>query len=277
MPDAEMLAQVYATYGYEQNGLATVPPFIFDILSGVVRTFSPYRSRHARLLDVGFGAGALLRVARDAGWNTHGVEASRAAVDQGNRHRLGELVHGDFLHATWPEGHFDVVVMTELVEHLILPESFLEAAARLLRPGGLLYMTTPHGRGISGRMLGASWSVLRPPEHLHLFSIASMKELLRRTSFVGARVYTQGILPHEIAAHLRRRLGVALRGGDLSTRQRVDGPSNTPPANPDRVQDSSRLNESVMHTGLGRLGKRLANEVLRTARLGDSLRVYAQR
>lgn len=277
MPSAETLAAVYATYGYDEDDLDSVPPFIFEILSHVVGTFEPYRFGCARLLDVGFGAGALLRVARDHGWKTHGIEASSAAVEQGKRHRLGDVVHGDFLEVAWPAAHFDVIVMTELVEHLVAPERFLEQAARLLRPGGMLYMTTPHGRGVSGRVLGSSWSVLRPPEHLHLYSIASMHEVLRRTGFGRACVYTQGILPHEIATHFRNKLARRNRPSDAPT---ADGPqpeSDTASTNPGRVEKSSRLNESVTQSRAGRVAKRVANSLLRTSRLGDSLRVYAQR
>ena len=272
MPSAATLAAVYATYGYDEEDLSTVPPFIFDILSDVVETFEPYRSANGRLLDVGFGVGALLRVARDAGWKTHGIEASSAAVEQGMRYGLGDLAHGDFLKAEWPDEHFDVIVMTELVEHLVAPEPFLRQASRLLRPGGVLYMTTPHGRGVSGRVLGASWSVLRPPEHLHLYSIGSMREVLRRTGFSRSTVYTQGILPHEIVAHLRGRLRRTTTAEPADVVPTVVGSTN-----PDRVQKSAALNESVTQSAVGRLAKRVANGVLRSARLGDSLRVYAQR
>jgi len=271
MPSAETLAAVYATYGYDEDDLSTVPPFIFGILGGVVESFEAYRSAGGRLLDVGFGVGALLRVARDAGWTTHGIEASSAAVEQGLRYGLGDLVHGDFLKAEWPAEHFDVIVMTELIEHLVEPEPFLRQASRLLRPGGVLYMTTPHGRGVSGRVLGASWSVLRPPEHLHLYSIASMREVLRRTGFARSTVYTQGILPHEIVTHVRSRLRRGTAGEAGNARLAAE------PANPERVQKSSALNESVTQSPVGRIAKRVANGVLRTTRLGDSLRVYAQR
>lgn len=276
MPTPETLASVYATYGYDEEDLSSVPAFIFDILSGVVDTFEPYRSSNARLLDVGFGAGALLRVARDHGWKTHGIEASRFAVEQAKRYELGDVVHGDFLKAPWPNGHFDVIVMTELVEHLVEPEPFLEQAARLLRPGGLLYLTTPHGRGISGRILGASWSVLRPPEHLHLYSISSMQKVLERTGFSRSRVYTQGILPHEIVAHLKSKLRRGAPPSEVAPVEEAK-PVGNEANNPDRVQKTAKLNESVTQSPVGRIAKRVANGVLRGTRLGDSLRVYAER
>lgn len=275
MPTADTLAEVYATYGYDEEDITSVPPFIFDILGGVVGTFERYRSKDARFLDVGFGTGAFLRVARDHGWRTYGIEASRAAVEQGNRHKLGELLHGDFLTVDWPDEHFDVIVMSELVEHLVEPEPFLRQAARLLRRGGVLYLTTPHGRGISGRVLGASWSVLRPPEHLHLYSIASMQEVLRRCGFGRAKVYTQGVLPHEIVAHVRNKLGRSTP--PPAHEPAAETPVSTESNNPDRVQKTCRMNEAVTQSPMGRLAKRVANGMLRTTRLGDSLRVYAER
>ncbi|MBS2016791.1 MAG: class I SAM-dependent methyltransferase [Deltaproteobacteria bacterium] len=280
MPTDAMLAEVYATYGYDQEDLTSVPPFIFGILEGVVGTFERHRGSRARLLDVGFGAGALLKVARDQGWSTFGIEASSAAVEQGRRYELGELTHGNFLEVAWADGSFDVIVMTELIEHLVEPGPFLRQAARLLRPGGLLYMTTPHGRGISGRLLGASWSVLRPPEHLQLYSIASMKEVLRRAGFSDARIYAQGVLPHEILAYLRRRLPLLRRGDSLGAPAAdvvADASAAAEANHPDRVQKTAELNATITGSQAGRLAKSVANGVLRTSRLGDSLRVYAER
>ncbi len=53
--------------------------------------------------------------------------------------------------AAFPSEHFDVITAAELVEHLCDPQALLHEVARILRPGGLFWMTTPHARGLSGR------------------------------------------------------------------------------------------------------------------------------
>jgi 2-polyprenyl-3-methyl-5-hydroxy-6-metoxy-1,4-benzoquinol methylase len=272
-PELDALYEVYSYDGREE----CLPAFLGDILGALIDSFARHR-RTGRLLDVGFGAGLLLREARARRWETHGVELSRAAVERGKAAGLGTLHLGDFVQVELAPASFDVVVMTELIEHLPDPMPFLRRAAEVLRPGGLLYMTTPHGRGLSGRMLGADWSVLRPPEHLHLFSIESARRCLNEAGFSRPHVYTQGVLPHEIVAMLRRKITTRDRLG------RTAEPSATPSAAPsaegesfDRVGSSYRLNAALMKSPVGRAFKATTNRLLRAIAVGDSLRVEAIR
>ncbi len=272
LPSDQELARVYASYGYDTE--AAAPTFLDGILAELVSSFGPYR-REGRLLDVGFGAGGLLRTARDAGWNTFGVELSPAAVRRGLARSLGALYEGSFLEHP-SEGNFDVIVMSELVEHLVDPMPYLRRAAELLRPGGLLYATTPHGRGLSGRLLGASWSVLRPPEHLQLFSIASLRASLQRAGFSRPRVFARGLLPHELLDKARsvlrpRTNATASAGGSPGAPPGALGPGEG------RVERSYRLNEALRSSAVGRTAKKTANAVLRATALGDSLCVMAER
>ncbi len=264
-PTNEELTAHYASYAYENNDLSTLEPFLQGILEDVVRSFEPFR-RTGRLLDVGFGAGGLLSVAKAHGWETWGVETAEAAVTKGREHQLGHLVRGDFATLELDDGTFDVVVMSELIEHLPEPAPFLERAARVLRPGGLLYTTTPHGRGLSGRVLGAGWSVLRPPDHLHLFSVASLRRSLERAGFSDVNVYTQGLLPHELLAHAKAKVT-----GSLSLR------AATPGKLPDRTVKAYAVNRALTSRRAGKAIKSTVNALLRTTKLGDSLRGYAVR
>jgi SAM-dependent methyltransferase len=264
LPTEQELAAVYERYGYDGEAGRYSPALLDTIIAELVASFEPYRSTN-KLLDVGFGAGGLLRVAKMRGWETHGVELSSAAVAYGRERDIGTLYEGDFLVLPLERGAFDVVVMSELVEHLVDPMPFLRRAAELLRPGGLLYMTTPHGRGVSGRALGADWSVLRPPEHLQLFSIDSMRRSVNAAGFSRVHIYTQGLLPHELVAKLRARV--------LPRRQGASSSSYFE----DRAKRSVDFNVSISQRRVGRALKTAANALLRATSLGDSLRVRAER
>src|SRR6185369_14573470 len=201
-PSEAELADYYARYCYEAAGLERVPPFIFKRLTEVVAGFRSYRNTN-RFLDVGFGAGAMLRVAKEAGWDVYGIEFSGLAVEQAWKNGFTNATHGDFLRAPYEPESFDVIVGIELLEHLPDPLPFIRQAARLLAPGGLFYSTTPNGAGLSGSMLGVDWSVCAPPEHLHLFSPESVREALILSGFGRVRVACEGINPFEILHHYR--------------------------------------------------------------------------
>jgi hypothetical protein len=85
--------------------------------------------------------------------------------------------------------------------------------AAALRPGGLLYLTTPNFGSLSRRLLRGRWSVVSYPEHLSYFTPATLSSWLARFGFVGVGMTTTGVS----LARLRRGLPMP-GGGDCSQR-----------------------------------------------------------
>jgi SAM-dependent methyltransferase len=152
-----------------------------------------------------------------------------------------------------------VVTAVELLEHLIDPQPLLQEVARILRPGGLFWTTTPHARGLSGRVLGLKWRCIWPPEHLQLFSVRGLKKLLHDAGFSQLRINTTGGNPIEIFHAM---------GAAKTAPKTVD-------QHFDRVTTSYRLNESLMQSRSRRALKSTVNSFLNLSRLGDSLKVFA--
>lgn len=249
--DAETLHDVYSDYYGTAN--LEPPDFVRVRLSEIVSTFAGYRT-HGRLLDVGFGAGLLLDAAAGEGWRPTGIEVSQAAVTSAAR-RGYEVFCGTLREAAFPDGAFDVVTLVEVLEHLTDPSAVLTDISRVLRPGGLLWATTPHGQGVSARVLGTAWSVVSPPEHIQLFSRSGIRRLLKRSGFVHPRLAVQGVNAVELVTHLR--------GGNVAADQ--------------RVATSYQLNEYLMSSPVRRVAKSFANRTLSAVGLGDSLKIYAER
>ena len=212
--------------GYYSEGNLSVPDFIARRLDEIIAGFEPYR-REGRLLDVGCGAGTFLRAAGRAGWVAEGVEVSATAAEH-NRAAGFEVFNGELAAARYPEGRFDVVILSEVLEHVAEPREMLREILRVLRPGGLLWATTPNGRGLSARALGLGWSAVSPPEHLHLFSSRAARALLAEAGFGRVRVATEGANPFEILRALRgrgaRRGAGARAGRPRSNRVRARAP-----------------------------------------------------
>jgi SAM-dependent methyltransferase len=170
--------------------------------------------RKPRALDVGCATGALLAALRDSGWEPQGVEISEAQASYGER-RFGLPIRACGLEAaSFPSASFDLVHASHLIEHLNDPVSFLDEAARVLAPGGLLALTTPNADGFQARLLGRGWrSAIY--DHLYLFSSRSLRALLESRGFsVRAQVtwggWARGLRPAFIKRPLDRaakRLG----------------------------------------------------------------------
>jgi SAM-dependent methyltransferase len=251
-------AQFYSGFYLNQDELSP-PEFINTRLEEITAEFSTFRKNN-RLLDIGCGAGNLLAAARKNGWDAQGLDVSAGAV----KHVRGlgfEVFEGELRDAAFPQQHFDVVTAAELLEHLIDPRPLLHEVARILRPGGMFWTTTPHARGLSARMLGLKWRCVWPPEHLQLFSIRGITRLLRDAGFRQLQIKTTGGNPIEIFHAM---------GAAKSAPKTVD-------QHFDRVTTSYQLNESMMRSRSRRALKSTVNSFLNLSRLGDSLKVFAVR
>ena len=146
-----------------------------------------------RLRDVGAGPGFMLAAAQRRGWDAQGLDLNPWAVDYARRELAVEVRRGDLLEAELPAASFDAVTMMDLVEHVPDPAHLLVAAARVLRPGGVLAVLTPDAGAVVSRALGRRWpEVERAPEHLVLFSLRGLAALLGRCGFQALESHSVG-------------------------------------------------------------------------------------
>ncbi len=130
--------------------------------------------RTGRVLEVGSGFGYLTFALHAAGYQVRGLELSSRAVEAA-RDRFGDLyaVH-DISRADPGVDGADVVVMTEVLEHVTDPAALIASLARLLRPGGTALVTTPNK---SAAPRNAYWLTDNPPVHLWWFSETTLRQL----------------------------------------------------------------------------------------------------
>ena len=102
------------------------------------------------LLDIGCGSGQhltqyLAQLYPEA--QIHGVDDDEASLDQA-RTSFAELSNLSF-HSTIPGGSYDVIIASEVLEHVAEPEAFLRMLREHLAPDGMLILTVPNGFGPS--------------------------------------------------------------------------------------------------------------------------------
>ena len=147
-----------------------------------------------RLLDVGCGGGRFLRRMQKRGWQVEGTDFDEQAARKVST-RYGIETHvGDLPQCGLPAGSYDAITLSQAIEHLYDPLSTLRECLRLLKPGGLLVMTTPNAHSIGAVEFGANWRGWEAPRHLHLFTVDSLAALTRQAGFeiVEARTYSAG-------------------------------------------------------------------------------------
>lgn len=95
-----------------------------------------------------------------------GGTGSGEHVPQECRYRNIRIQEGPLDPEHYEAGAIDVVCCFEVIEHLPHPKAELQRTARVLRPGGLLYVTTPNYRCMGHVLAGSDRSVVNYPEHL---------------------------------------------------------------------------------------------------------------
>jgi 2-polyprenyl-3-methyl-5-hydroxy-6-metoxy-1,4-benzoquinol methylase len=251
--DAE-LQEYYRTYSYDDPASWRLDSATEAALDRLADSLDRYRTS-GRLLDVGCGAGSVLRAMSRHGWCAEGQEISTAAAHrlkkEGFRIHAGAL--GGLEKGTEP---FDVIVMSEVIEHLPAPHVTLVAAHDLLRPGGALYLTTPNFGSLSRRVLRDRWRAIELPEHLSYFDHSALPAFLKRAGFRKARVWSEGLNPYELVGTDRSQ--------NASDRDRL------------RSQ-TENLRFAATRPGPIRILKRLTNLALRLGGLGDTLKALAEK
>jgi 2-polyprenyl-3-methyl-5-hydroxy-6-metoxy-1,4-benzoquinol methylase len=145
-----------------------------------------------RLLDVGFGNGAFLKLAAEIGWSAEGIDFDPAAVEAAKSRGLNVRCAGVEELVDEP-GSYDVITLSHVIEHVYDPPALLRAIYRLLRPGGLLWLETPNLDSLGHARFGRNWRGLEPPRHLTLFCVDSLKSALTQAGFTRLRQYWRGL------------------------------------------------------------------------------------
>src|SRR5215216_6608654 len=100
--------------------------------------------RTSRVLDVGTSTGANLRLLRDLGFHSiEGLDFSQEAIRYCRTKGLGLVRHGDVCGMPLTDESFDLLLATDIIEHVDDDLAALREIARVLRPGGKALITVP--------------------------------------------------------------------------------------------------------------------------------------
>jgi len=137
----------------------------------------------AKMLDIGSGLGYVAYALRRAGYDAVGLDISENAVAAARARFGDQYVVADLF--AWSSDHpntYDAVTLLEVIEHVENPIDWVRAAFRLVRPGGMLIISTPNRDYYPD---GSVWATEAPPVHLWWFSEHSFARL---TDGIGAQI-----------------------------------------------------------------------------------------
>ncbi len=246
IPTEEEIYNHYNNYpiGYGADSAITTIR-INEVLDG----FEKFRKTN-KMLDVGCGPGLFLIEAKKRGWEVYGTEFTDNQLtylkDKGINTLKGKLSDHSFENEL-----FDVIISSEVIEHINNPVEEIQQFHRLLRKGGVVYITTPNFNALERYFLKGDYEIIEYPEHLCYYTPKTINLLLTQNGFEKLKITTTGISLARIKKSLKRK-------NNEST---------------ESVASDEALREQL-ETGYKRYLKSFINGLLNFFEIGNSLKVW---
>lgn len=135
-----------------------------------------------RLLDIGCYVGTFLYLARKDGWETYGCELSTWAASYAREKHGLEVQNCTVSGLDFPARHFDAITLWDTIEHLNDPLKELKHIRKLLKPDGILCLSTMNINSFFARVMGRRWPWLMKM-HYYYFTPSTLTKILTLANF----------------------------------------------------------------------------------------------
>lgn len=210
IPNTEEILREYDEEYYEVNYSAR--PSADPALDFGAAVFDKIEEHAApgNLLDMGCGSGEYIAAAKSRGWACRGIDISAAAAEIARKKTGAEIFNGPLKDAAFETDFFDAVIMIHSLEHQIDPPAVMAEALRIIKPGGVIFISVPNIDGERAAREGASWRGLQPGRHFYFFNESSLSKL---AGGAGFRVI-ESISPESVisGSQINSKLGPAFGG-----------------------------------------------------------------
>ena len=195
-----MAAPTYTEFEWhaEQAGNGDSGEKLTRVFVELVQKLDDVRS----ICDLGCGNGHIAGRLAALGYQVTGVDASPSGIKIARRTYPGvEFVEATIDRDLKTLGSFDLVISSDVIEHLYRPSDLLESATLLLKPGGQILLGTPYHGYLKNLALAATgkmdahFSALHDGGHIKFFSVQTLSKLMTRHGFTDLSFTYYGRAP----------------------------------------------------------------------------------
>lgn len=162
------------------------------------------------LLDIGCGYGFFLDSSVDFGFTPSGLEFNGHAIERlRSRYAFAVRQSNGGIEGAYPPESFACIAMLDTIEHLLDPFGALDGIREMLRPKGVVAISTMDSTSLTSRLLGARLEDFRRiNEHLYFFDRKTLRAVLEAKGFEVLQI---GSIGHTFEAGLLfSRIGSSL-------------------------------------------------------------------
>jgi 2-polyprenyl-3-methyl-5-hydroxy-6-metoxy-1,4-benzoquinol methylase len=190
-------------YTYEGSAASCAHAYLLAPVKQLVQSLG----KKGTVLDLGCGNGSLSHELSKLGFDVHGIDGSESGIQIAReafpqvQFLLGD-VEKDLSPDPFQAESFDVVVSTEVVEHLYHPRRLIQNAFRLLKPSGHFIVSTPYHGYVKNVVLALSgkldkhFTALWDGGHIKFWSRETLSGLLTEKGFTDLRFVGTGRVPY---------------------------------------------------------------------------------
>jgi SAM-dependent methyltransferase len=195
-PAAESLKSIYACIGHGSKSLTSLdkvmaaevefPNSTVDaqrMVNYAKKLLGPIKEGQAKALDIGAGYGFSSRAALEQGFQVIAVNPASA------ENRIFKQLNGFepiplfFEEVDFGRERFDLVILSQVLEHLLDPLHVLVKVRNLIKPEGVIAIAVPNVDAILIKILRSNSSFLGLPGHIIHFSRKGLSAILQRAGF----------------------------------------------------------------------------------------------
>lgn len=200
IPTEEELIAYYSNYPIGYNVESEITKIR---INEVLDEFEKFRETN-KMLDVGCGPGLFLIEAKKRGWEVYGTEFTDNQLAYLNDKEIKTL-KGKLTNDSFEDELFDVIISSEVIEHINNPVEELNHFNRMLRKGGLVYITTPNFNAIERYLLRGDYEIIEYPNHLCYYTKTTINLLLKQQGFKKLKLTTTGISIARVKRSFKRK------------------------------------------------------------------------
>jgi len=189
----------YKDYGWEQ-GATNAHGYLYPTLCSMLD-----EHKGKRILDLGCGNGVIACRLLADGFDVYGIDASVSGVNIANEKYPDRFFVQDISSEHLPKNlsgfHFDVVISTEVIEHIYAPRSYMKLIKNILPIGGIVIISTPYHGFLKNvvmaltNKLDGHFTVLWDGGHIKFWSVRTLTMLLNEFGFEVTQFTGSGRIP----------------------------------------------------------------------------------
>ena len=218
LPSNRDLKDLYETYynfggekgtiytGFREYFFSSVLYRFWLIVDGDISFYN--KKGFGRLLDVGCNEGRGLSIYQKNGFESEGLELNEQAAAEASKR--GFNVNTDTIETFQLKDPYDFVVLSNVLEHSLDPKDMLTHVARILKPGGQVWISCPNVDSWQRKLFGKFWINWHVPFHIVHFSQRTLTSILKKTGFEIQKIHQESPalwLAHSIIVRLFARFG----------------------------------------------------------------------